>query len=91
MGLDPKKKIANAVKKGGNLLPNAKSVFAAGAPFPLSLDGIGSLAAKAAMSKLKPKLPVSTPFSKPATVFIEGVPVPNVPPISLGKIPKIGL
>ena len=87
MGLDPRKKIANVVKKGGNLLPNAKSVFAAGAPFPLSLGGIGSLAKKAGLSKLNTKLPISTSaISKPATVFIEGLPVPNVPPI-----PKIGL
>lgn len=87
MGLDPRKKIASVVKKGEKLLPTAKSVFAAGAPFPLSLGGLGSLAKKAGLSKLNTKLPISpASISKPATVFIEGIPVPKVPPI-----PKIDL
>ena len=90
MGLDPKKKVASAIKKGSNLIPTAKSVFAAGAPFPLSSGGLGTLAKKTALSKVQSKLPLSSPFGTPATVFIEGIPVPKIPSIGLSSLlPKI--
>lgn len=85
MAINPKKKIKDTIAKGGKFIPKAKSVFAGGAPVPLSLGGIGAKIQKAAITAAKSAIP----SIKPPTVFIEGVPVPKLPSILQGKLPEL--
>lgn len=88
MAINPKKKIKDTIAKGGKFIPKAKSVFAGGMPVPLSLGGIGAKIEKAAINAVKGAIP-AIPSIKPPTIFIEGVPVPKLPSILQGKLPKL--